>query len=475
MKILLGLVILCILATAVSADINIVEEVVTFDVDYSDFNDEDQETVTSTTSTLTLQNTGSDAVDVTITLTNLPTDYIYTNKIVTVPAAVDGVSGEVSTTLTINVPHEENSGEENVATVALSEGTDTATLRQITESMLKLDNLKVEYTEYKGSSESDNFNDEETFDLQEKVRPFTEMSFTFKIKNLFDSDYDNDKSDLENIELRLEADDDDLFDESFEEDYNFDDLRANDKDELTITFNIDEDAKATDYTFDITLEAEDSDGAKHKIKRDLTFEVERERDDVRITKTVLSPTSLTVCDTAFTMDVGLKNFGSDRQRYAALSIYNVELDINENIETISIDDHGDNDDIWNRLFTFDLPSNTQAKTYSLDVRAYIDNDEVIDIETVDVVVGSCAQDVPEEEEEETVVVTLPSNDTTTGNTETTTTGTTETQETTTVTSAAVIHTIEDPYTTEDFVVAILIVAVILILVLIVAFMIILLK
>jgi len=300
------------------------------------------------------------------------------------------------------------------------------------------------------------------------------MSFTFKYRNLFDKDYDTDKSDIENIELTIQSDDDDIFDGSFEEDYDLGDLGAGDKDEFTVTFNFDEDADAKDYTFDITLRTEDSNGAKHKIDRELTFEVKREKDDVRIIQSTVLPTSLTKCDTSFTMDVTLKNFGSDRQRYAALSIYNEELDINENIETIELDKNGNTDDTWNRLFTFTLPTNVKVKKYSLDVRAYIDNDEVMDIENVDVDIKSCVQNVPEEEEE-IVVVTPPSDDTTTTETGTTGTTTGSGSESSAVTSAAVVHTIEDPYTTEDIVVAILIIAVVLVLVLIVAFMIILLK
>jgi len=475
MKILLGLVLLCILATAVSANIELVEDVVTLDVDYSGFNDEYQETVAETTSAFTLKNTGSEEVITTITLTNLPADYVYTSKNITVPAAVDGVAGEVSTTLSIDVSHDENSGETNIAIIALSGSTDTATLRQVTKSMLDLTNIKVEYTNDQGNAETDNFDGEDkTFDLEENVQPFTEMSFTFKYRNLFDKDYDTDKSDIENIELTIQSDDDDIFDGSFEEDYDLGDLGAGDKDEFTVTFNIDEDADAKDYTFDITLRTEDSNGVKHKIDRELTFEVKHEKDDVRIIQSTVLPTSLTKCDTSFTMDVTLKNFGSDRQRYAALSIYNEELDINENIETIELDKNGNTDDTWNRLFTFTLPTNVKVKKYSLDVRAYIDNDEVMDIENVDVDIKSCVQNVPEEEEE-IVVVTPPSDDTTTTETGTTGTTTGSGSESSAVTSAAVVHTIEDPYTTEDIVVAILIIAVVLVLVLIVAFMIILLK
>ena len=58
-----------------SADIQIEQDSVTVNVNYADFNDEDQKTISQSTEQFTIKNTGTENETITVIATNIPTDY----------------------------------------------------------------------------------------------------------------------------------------------------------------------------------------------------------------------------------------------------------------------------------------------------------------------------------------------------------------------------------------------------------------
>ena len=124
--------------------------------------------------------------------------------------------------------------------------------------------LKVEYSDKDEKTQRDYFEDDELdVDLEHEVLPDSEIIFTFKLKNLFDDDYDEDYSELEDIQITIEPDDDDVVRDDFEEDYELENLRAGEKISQEIRFFISEEADSQDYSFEITIEAEDGKGNKY--------------------------------------------------------------------------------------------------------------------------------------------------------------------------------------------------------------------
>ncbi len=461
-------VLLVLFASSAYAAIEATEANVTVPIDYGDFNDNDQ-TFLSKTVQFTVRNTGSENVTVQTTLSGLPSGYTVGsigNTLVT--------AGSTATiAFNLNIPHQKNAGTENIGTIIL---TDTATgtelirvpLIQTTKSMLELSEVAVDYIDEDDESQRDEFDENDaTFDVDNKVLIGTEVSVTFDIKNLFDQEYGDDGT-LENIELSFDVDDDDLYQEAIDDEYSFDDLDGEDSSTFTVAFTVSDEAETKDYEIDITIEAEDGNNAIHTVERTLTLTVERRRDDVRVTKATITPLTATACDSTVTLDTTIRNIGSSRQRNVVLSVTSPTLAIDARETGIELDPFDDNDDSFNKRFTFPLRAPT-ARTHILTIRV-TNNNEQLDIKTVELPIGACpsAQPPQEEEEEQTAQEN-------TSETAPSVTQPPEQTSTETVTSFAIAETIENPFTREDMFAGLFIIAIILTLGLIIIFFIILLK
>lgn len=447
------------------AAIDFTDSEVVLSVDYQGFDEEDQENITETAS-FTIENTGDTAREVSFSIDDLPSGYALTSA----PSVTIEATSTATAEVTLTVPHKRDSGRSNLATLRLtsSEGTTTVPLIQETTPMLIITDLNFDYVDDDNDNQDDNFDteDENSFELDRNVLPGTEMVIEIKIKNLFD-DKDYDDSEIENIELTIEADDNDILPDDFEEDYEFSDLEAKEDAELLVRFDINDEAESGDYELEFTLIGEDSAGVEYEVVKTVTFEVERQRDDVRLSRATTQPTTITSCDASFLVDIEIKNYGTQDQDHVGLSIYNQELDIDINIENIELQEFDDDDNNYQQRFTIAL-DNPAVKSYSLDARVYIDRDEQIDQELIKVPINRCpGTQQPEEQEED---------NTTTGTTVITTTVPNTTQQNTTTTSNGILQTVEDPNEREERMIFIaLIVAIALVVIMIGLFMAILLK
>jgi len=470
--------------------VQFVEQAVTLPVDYHEFTDNDQTNVSSTTTSFTLRNTATAPVTVTVNVTGLPAKYVATSRQVTIPA--NGTSETI--TLTLAVPHEKDSGREKIGIISVVEGTTQVAsmdLLQDTKSMLKVDKVQVEYTSEGDSDESDNLDLETrtSASLDEDVKVGTELIFNFNLDNLFHQDYD-DQGVLENVKITFDADDNDIFPDEFEEEFDLDDIDVDSDQDFVVQFTIPDDTDAGDYNIELTFEAEDGEGATYTLVREVDLNLRRERNDLRIMKAELIPSTITACDGSFTFEVDVENMGTKDQRSAGISIVNTNLRINENIRDLVLEDYSSNDNTWTRTFNF--PLNTiRAGTYPIDINVYYDKDKTIDHERVNVVIGECASAAgsetltPAVRENRTTVTTVnpPRQSTTTtsaGTTVTVAPGTTEQTQPQTgqqpaTAPSTLVQTIENPYSAQDFMVAMIIVAMVLVLALIVIFFVVLLR
>lgn len=467
MKLFVMFFLMLTLVVSASAAIEVSEDSVNLEVDYGNFNDEDQEELTATTETITLTNTdAANEITVTVDVTGLPTDYsLVAPQEVTIAAG-----GTADVSLQIDVPHEENSGEKTIGTVTISESSTQLTsldLVQNTTSMVELIEVSVDYIDTDDDSQDDDFDENDLeMVLGGDVLVGTEMTIYFEIKNLFNDNYKNSYSELEKIKLEIDPSDKDLFTEDFDEKYDFDDLDADHKDDLSINFMIDDDAETQEYSFDITLKAEDGKNVDHEIiKRTLTFDVERKSDDLKITKAELSPSSINACDTSFSLDLELQNLGTSNQRDAAINIYNQELGISESASDLRIDKYDDSDDTWSQLFNFNL-EDLEVGTYNIDVNAFIDEDEPADFERLSLVVGPCLGANDTNDSGTTEVITSVIDTTTTPSPD---------GDNTPVSSSEVVQTVENPYTIENLIIGGIAVVIVLIIAIIILFIAILIK
>jgi hypothetical protein len=465
-------------APLATTGVEITETEITMDVDYETFNDDDQNTILVSTNIITIKNNNPIDVKVILDASNLPSSYSTENKEIILLG-----NESKTTTLNIDVPHDQEPGNSTIGNIViLGEGNlelDHAILIQDTKSMLEMSNLKVKYHNDEGSSESDSFDSdtEDDFELEEKVQVYSEITLEVEVKNLFDKDYD---IDIDNVKLTIEADDDEIFPSDFEEEIDFEDLSAGDKIKETISFMIDEDADVKEYVLELTIEGEDDENIEYKIKKEITLELESNKEDIRILEVKTIPEEITLCESQAKYSISLKNMGYKDQDYVALTIVNEELKINENIQTINLEKHGD-DDFWEKMFTIDLKK-AKAKDYDLDITTYVDNDEPVDYNRFKLNIGKCVKETikpieveevsKEEEMVESVTEVIVSNlDTEQNNEEIVTT----TNQEDLISSSAVVSTVEDSYSKEDFIVGIMLVAIIMILILIIVFFVVLLK
>lgn len=484
--IVLSVLMIALFASAVSATVQIVDsagaatEKVVMDVSYADF-DEDPDTNRDMTSipviaTVIVKNTdiGTKTVSVAATMLATETGYTVTNPTSQAIAS----NGQGTFTITINVPHKKAPGEVKIADLKVTDQTDPTTpivadeasLHQKTAFMLSMDEISVDYEDSTGDSQDEDFDSavDDTFDLDDSVRPGSEITFTIKTENLFDNE-DYGDSDIDNIEVNVDADNNDIFEDDFDDKYDISNLKAGDDDKVEITWQIPADVDEDDYTIEFTLEGEDGKNIKYKLVKEVTVTVERENDDVRVEKITVSP--VTTCDAEYTVTVNVQNFGSDDQDEVAVALFSQELDIDENEFPLELNEFDDSDDSWTKTYTFDLPKNVAAKTYPLEARVYVNTDDLMDNEIVNVAVKDCNG------EETTTTPPTPSVITTTINTSGQpgsnsmtggTTGTTPTG------SSDVIETTEVP-TSNNMFIALIVVGGVLVLALIGLFVAILLK
>jgi uncharacterized membrane protein len=372
-------------------EINDADNKITFDVDYNDFSDDDQEFL-SESITVTLDNNGAENETVKVLIEELDDGYTYDN----VEDKLVPAGESLSVTININVPHKNENGEKTIGQVVIKSEADVeidrVAIEQSTKSMLEFKEIEIDYVNEDGNNENEDFDpkDDDSFDLDEKVRIGSEVTLTLKFENLFDRDYDDRLSALEKIEITIEADDNDLFDSDFEEDYDLPDIDAQDSDELTVSFNIDEDADAGDYTLEFTIIAEDGNNVDYEINKELNIEVQRDRNDIRIIRSNLVPSTVQVCEeTTITVDSKIKNFGTRDQKYAALTLYNQRLGLDIKEMDILIEKHSDRDNTYDKNFHFTVDKDTVPGKYPLVLRTYVNRDDLVDDELIELTVEKC--------------------------------------------------------------------------------------
>jgi len=486
-KLLLVLVLFSLLISLASANLEIVEQKAALNVNYHDFQRDNQDTVDGT-GQITLRNTGTEAVTAQVAFSGLPVNYNATTQ-----TGINVNAGSTQTvSYTIQVPHKQDSGEKNIGTLTATAGTLTATttLVQNTATMLNLREVTIDYINKDGNTERESFDTEAQYELNKEAKVGTEVKLTFYLENLFDIDYD--RGDLQSITITIDPDDSSIFSNDFQNDYDVGDLNARQRNNFPVTLVIDQDADSQTYTLQIDIEGEDDKGAAHKVSKELKIDVNRQNDDVRISSSKITPPTPTACDTQVTFEAGLKNYGTRDQKYAGFTVFNRELGVNQNIQNIVVYRFSDNDNEWKQTFTIPI---SKAGTFPLDVTAYYNRDKVSDHQIVNLVVGRCVTTAPA-----TPAATTTTTANTTTNTPAATTASASTTTNTQTTNAAqntaaqanqntaapaattsntnnnnIVKTIENPYTAEDFILAGIIVLIVLVIALGVIFMIMLLR
>lgn len=266
---------------------------------------------------------------------------------------------------------------------------------------LEIDKLEVFVAE-----DDERLDNRDTFD----ARVGDEVSFEITVENLFSGDTDDEEVDIENVEITLTVEGwDDGHDEDFDsEDF---DIDYDDKETITITLGsvpIDMDEGKHDVT--IEIKGEDENNVDHEIEWTVFMDVEKNREDIRLTSISLEP-SIVSCNRNPILTVRLTNAGTKDSDEIVLEVKHTLLGIS--IQDYDIDmDEGDKETIQHPLH---IMGDVAPGTYSIRVSTYFDLDDfddqdVSESENVELIVQNCAVVEPEPEEEDVVIVVPPEED-----------------------------------------------------------------
>ena len=280
-----------------------------------------------------------------------------------------------------------------------------------------------------GSKTSKNLNDGDTID--DEAEQGDTVEFRVEVKNNFTDAEDLDIEDI-SIEITIEEVDDG--DDLDEESSDFD-LKAGRDKKVTLKFQlpieIDED------TFDVTIhaEGEDENGTDHDADMRLRLEVEKENHLLKITRKTLSPAEVSCNRKNVQVGVTAINIGSEDEEDVTFHVLNSDFGIDLKDDVGDLDAEPNEDESrFSKVYTFNVPSDAEAGSYPIILRALYDNDRKKAEETVTLTVSDCATLKKEttesttEEDEEVAVITPTTGRTTTTVVEETPAGATVTQE-----------------------------------------------
>ncbi len=253
--------------------------------------------------------------------------------------------------------------------------------------MLQLNKLRI----YVNGNAEDSI--KESDDKVSNLHPGDEVEIRFLLENLFDSDYDNGK--IEGT-VRAQLDDSDFGDDEVDEEADFT-LDANDEfsesgsDTPSIKFTVPLEADEEEFTMEITVEANDDNNADYQIEWNLVLEVEREKDDVRVESATIIPSEMSCVRTA-KITATVTNFGSDAQKYSAVSFSNTELGIDKKFD-FALQSGSSKDNSFTQEYSFTIGDKVAAGTYPIMVRAYYEYNILDDQTSANLVVKDCVKPV----------------------------------------------------------------------------------
>src|SRR3989344_7944536 len=306
-------------------------------------------------------------------------------------------------TMTITVPKDQDSEKSKVGTLKLTAGTTITQLPINMETQSKLSFKGVE-ADVAGETDGDVGEGDK---VSKKALLLDEVTFSIEMENIFPNE--NKEGDMSDVEITATIEGLDDGDDVEESSDNFD-LGTEDEETQDIVFTIPR--AADDQIYDVTLvaEGEDENGATHKAVRNFQLEVKKDKDDVRINKAEVSPSTV-ACDETFTLSVDVSNYGSNKAEDVYVNIFNKDLGIDIKEEGMTLDKSVTKK--TNKFTkTYELmvktPSDSNKKVaqgkYPITVYSFVDSDKKTDEEFAYVTVSADCKKAEEKKQEPVVEV-----------------------------------------------------------------------
>jgi hypothetical protein len=233
-------------------------------------------------------------------------------------------------------------------------------------------------------------------DKVKNLRPDLQCSLEVEVENQFSENDQEDSAgrslnigdiefDTVNIQARIDDQDFDV-----NEDDDADGLSADDKDTVTLSFDIDEDVDEGTYTMDIYAQARDDNGATHGEHWVVRIEIKRLTHDLQVRSATITPLRLSACDGGTVrVNARILNAGKRDEKRAAVELDVPDLKFTKRIDQIELD----KDDSTSASFTFDVPANTKAGVYRAILTTFFDTTAQSNAQALEFTVDKCVQEV----------------------------------------------------------------------------------
>ncbi len=207
------------------------------------------------------------------------------------------------------------------------------------------------------------------------------IEFKVEVKNIWDKK-------IEDIEVTVTIKDIDDGDDLEEED-NIDDLEPGNSDDVDFDFDLPLKVDDDNYDVKINIKGKDEDNNIHQIEWELTLEVKKDKHNIIITKSYLSPSTVS-CSRTTNLRIDLLNLGRDDED-VKLELKSSDLAINFQKDDIELETGTDNDAKYETAFRFTVPERIKAGTYPITLKTYYNQDQLSDTKQVNLIVKECIQ------------------------------------------------------------------------------------
>ncbi len=365
-----------------------------------DFEDVELNTTTDTKS-FTITNDGN--MDLSGISMNWSSTYDKYNITFTGVALTLTVESSDTADVTIYIPEDESTGSLTIPITFMSDElnkTNAFNLKADVLGRLRITDLDVKVDDKTDSNIEDK---EDDYKINEKAEPESHITFSVRVENAFPDD----SLEIQYITVRITIEEIDEDGDDLEEESDEFDLDADKDKKVSLDFDVPLKVDEDDYNVIIEIEGEDEDGNEHEVTKILILEVDKESHNLKIKKTSLNP-DIVSCDREAELDVTVINIGSRTEEEVVITVKSSALGINLAERDIELgDDPDDDDNEYEKTFQINIANTVKAGTYTIETRAYYDEDKLEDLKRDTLQVKDCTEATPEEKKDEEVEVITP--------------------------------------------------------------------
>lgn len=302
--------------------------------------------------------TVDDIENISITFTATKSGYSNSDFNVTFSGVPSTIAANSSAAIDIEtfIPLDFDSINSKIGELSFSADSNNTHLTKTVDIFLEAkSNIDIDNVEIEVDDDSERVSSNEVIDAKRD----DSIVLTVNIENIFSS---GDDISIDDIEVTVECDDLDI-----DETEDLGDLDARDDDEVSLEFDIPDDADDGKETVIITVEGEDENGAMHTSEFSFRFDVEVERYDVMINRIDIYPQT-TCPEDNIRIDIELENTGLKDLDEATIYLEIEDFDITRKITDIEIDE-GDQE---TETINFVIPKDAEPGTYFINVDSFYD-------------------------------------------------------------------------------------------------------